>query len=79
MNDNGFELINIHNIPLAPHYHRTLDAWLGNMSTHREEMIEASDKEFYDAFRKYLRIVRLTFTQTNAMLLDVITGKKADR
>jgi cyclopropane-fatty-acyl-phospholipid synthase len=79
MNDNGFELINIHNIPLAPDYHRTLDVWLGNMSAHREEMIKASSKDFYDAFRKYLRIVRMTFKQTNAMLLDVITGKKADR
>ncbi len=77
LNDNGFEFVKIHHIPMDPHYFRTADVWLNNMFKHQDELKALVGDEFYSSFRKYLKIVRRTVA-TNAFTLDVVVSKKID-
>lgn len=76
LNDAGFELNEIVNIPME-HYRRTMDFWLNNLHTNREELKKLSGDEFYTSFRKYLKIMRAVFN-THAMTLDVVASEKID-
>jgi cyclopropane fatty-acyl-phospholipid synthase-like methyltransferase len=76
LNDNGFELVRLVSIPMS-HYRKTMDYWLSNLHTHRDELKRIAGDENYTTFRKYLKIMRAVFN-TNAMTLDVVVSQKID-
>jgi cyclopropane-fatty-acyl-phospholipid synthase len=76
LNNAGFEFVNVVHIPMT-NYHRSLDFWLNNLFENREALVGLVGDQFWRDFRKYLKIVRRTFT-TNAMTLDVVVSQKID-
>ncbi len=76
LNDSGFELARVHNIPIT-HYHRTADFWLNNMYVNRDALKSLVGDEFYTSFRKYLKLARAGFN-TTAMTIDVTVARKID-
>jgi cyclopropane-fatty-acyl-phospholipid synthase len=76
LNDSGFELVHIDTIPME-HYRKTMDYWLNNLHTHRDELKQIAGDEAYSTFRKYLKIMRAVFN-TKAMTLDVVVSEKID-
>jgi cyclopropane-fatty-acyl-phospholipid synthase len=57
LDEAGFRLEQIKQMPMR-FYTRTVDAWLANMTAHRDRLLGLVGKEHHDLFRKYLRIVR---------------------
>ena len=78
LEENGFQLKSVYEIPLAPHYHRTVDTWLSNTFEHRARLKEIAGEQFYKDFRAYLKVVRFVFTRTENMLLHIINSRKVN-
>lgn len=78
LEETGFQLKSVTEIPLDPHYLRTVDAWLANIFDKRAELKELAGADFYHRFRIYLKAVRYVFTRTENMLLHMVASRKPD-
>ena len=76
LEENGFQLKSVYEIPLKPHYHKTVDTWLKNTFEAREDLKDIAGKDFYKNFRAYLKAVRFVFTRTENMLLHIVSSRK---
>src|SRR5438874_1146488 len=74
----GFEVIEVYQIPVAPHYLKTLDRWLTNMHDHRRELEAVVGPEIYRAYRRYFNVVRSIFLG-RVMTLNVVVSQKLAR
>jgi cyclopropane-fatty-acyl-phospholipid synthase len=75
LNQANFELQGLYQIPLAPHYQLTADAWLSNMYQNREKMRALVGEAMYLKFRKYLKLVRVMMG-SRAWTLDIVVGDR---
>lgn len=74
MDDAGFELRQVHNIPNV-HYQKTMDRWLANMHQHRQRLTELVGEETYNRFRIYVKLGRRALN-TPVPTMDVVVGRK---
>lgn len=78
LDETGFQLESVTQIPLDPHYLSTIDAWLTNLFDNRAELKALAGAEMYRRFRIYLKAVRHIFTRTDIMRLHIVTSRKPD-
>lgn len=78
IHDAGLELVSLSQIP-THHYARTIDAWLSNMHRHRARLMDLVGRDYYRAFRAYLRLGRRTVAGTRLTLDMIICKRLGDR
>ena len=71
----GFEVQTVHQIPLE-HYRKTMARWGENMMQHRAELENMVGRDYFQQFRKYLKICHHIFGE-KTMTLDIIVSRKA--
>ena len=74
----NFEVACVYNIPIAPHYMKTMERWLTNMRDNRTALEALVEPATYHAYRRYLNVARAILV-SRTMTLDVVASQKLAR